>query len=115
LNKVTLIGRVGRDPEMKLAPNGTHWTSLSVATNRNRKDGDKWVEETDWHQVRCFGADAEYVGKHVRRGSLISVEGEIHYARWTTSDGEPRWAARINADRVGLLSAARDWKEDTAS
>lgn len=107
MNKITLIGRLGRDPEMKLAQNGTHWTTLAVATNRNRKDGDKWVEETDWHQVKCFGKDAEYVGKYCKKGSVVSIEGEIHYETWLDKDNGKRWSAKVYADRVGLVADGR--------
>ncbi len=107
MNKITLIGRLGRDPEMKLAQNGTHWTVLAVATNRNRKDGDKWVEETDWHQVKCFGKDAEYVGKYCKKGSIVSIEGEVHYETWQDKDNGKRWSAKVYADRVGMLAEGR--------
>ena len=107
MNKITLIGRLGRDPELKLAQNGTHWTTLAVATNRNRKDGDKWVEETDWHQVKCFGKDAEYAGKYFKKGSVVSIEGEVHYETWQDKDNGKRWSAKVYADRVGLVAEGR--------
>ena len=92
---------------MKLAQNGTHWATLAVATNRNRKDGDKWIEETDWHQVKCFGKDADYVSKYCKKGTVASIEGEIHYETWLDKDGGKRWSAKVYADRIGVLSDGR--------
>lgn len=108
MNQVTLIGRVGRDPEIRAAANGgTPWGVLSVATNRSKRDGDAWIEETDWHQVKVFGREAEYAGKYLRKGALVAVEGGIQYERWTGADGVKHYATRIVGERVSMLGAAR--------
>jgi len=103
LNKVVVVGRVGRDPEMRISAGGVKWGVLSVATNRARKDGDSWIEETDWHNVKVFSKDAEYAEKNIKRGALVYVDGSVQYDRWTTKEGEKRTSTRILADRIGIL------------
>ncbi|MEZ4320167.1 MAG: single-stranded DNA-binding protein [Myxococcota bacterium] len=108
LNKIVLIGRLGSHPEVRQAKAGGAWCSLSVATDRARKEGDEWKTETDWHQVRVFGKDAERCEQMLRSGSLVSVEGTMTYDKWEDEDGKKRVAARILADRVGFLSDLRE-------
>ena len=74
-----------------------------MATSRYRKDGEGWTEETDWHQVKVFGREAEYCQKNMRKGALVSVEGSVVQDRWTRPDGAKHVASRILADRVALL------------
>jgi single-strand DNA-binding protein len=105
LNKVMLIGRVGRDVELRrVGAEGPPWAVLSVATSRYRKDGEHWIEAADWHQVKVFGREAEYAQRAVRKGSLVSVEGSLTYDRWTSEDGTRHHATRIIADRLATLS-----------
>ena len=115
LNRIVIIGRVGRDPELRVASSGgSVWCTLSVATNRPRRDGDQWIEETDWHHVRVFGREAEYVNKHIRKGALVAVDGGVTYDKWTGPDGAKHSHTRILADRVSLLNAAPVRAESTA-
>lgn len=109
-SRVMVIGRVGRDVEVRLPShaNGTAWASMSVATTRARKDGDAWIEETDWHAVRLFGRDAEYAAKSCRRGSLVAVEGALAYERFVDAQGNKRVSVRVVADRVSLLAHPPD-------
>lgn len=108
VNKIMLVGRIGRDPELRrpAGDNGTPWSVLSVATNRYRKEGEQWIEDTDWHQVKVFGKEAEYANRVFRKGSLVSVEGSLSYEHWTSEDGTKHHATRILADRVVHLHAA---------
>jgi single-strand DNA-binding protein len=106
MNKVVLIGRLGRDPELRTSQGGVHWSTLSIATSRPRKEGNNWVEETDWHVVKVFGKEAENLIKVLRRGALVAVEGSISYEKWTTAEGVKQTSTRIMADRVSLLASA---------
>lgn len=108
MNRIVLIGRLGRHPELRESKSGGRWCALSVATERHRKDGEQWKVETDWHQVRVFGSEAEKCEQMLRSGSLVSIEGSMHYERWEDEDGKTRVAARISADRVGFLANLRE-------
>lgn len=102
-----LIGRVGADPELRQARNGSAWGSFSVATHRSRKEGDAWVEETDWHDVRVFGEDAERCHKRLKRGSVVAVEGTLVYDVWTDEQGVKRRKPRVVASRLQFLADLR--------
>lgn len=116
MNKVFLIGRVGQDPELRHARSGGQpWCSLSVATSRARREGEEWVEETDWHKVKVFGAQAENCQRFVRRGSLVAIEGALSYNRWQDEAGVAHVTTSVAADRVTFLSSERRAEEAPAA
>ena len=84
INKVELLGRVGTDPEMKYTPNGTAVTQLRLATERRRQDGEV---EADWHNVVCWGKQAEAVNEYVGKGDRIYVAGRLAQNTWEGDDG----------------------------
>lgn len=105
LNRAMLIGHLGRDPELRTAQSGnTVWCSFSLATGRSRKEGDRWVEATDWHRVKVFGTQAELCHRYLAKGALVAIEGAIVYDTWTAQDGAKRTSTVIMADRVTFLS-----------
>jgi single-strand DNA-binding protein len=108
MNKVFLTGVVGRDPEVRQTRGGGSWCTFSLATNRPKRDGDAWVEEVDWHEIKVFGADAERCGRYLKKGSVASVQGEMHYERWTDDAGARRTSARVVADEVAFVSNLRE-------
>jgi single-strand DNA-binding protein len=101
VNKVTLIGNVGKDPEMRFTPNGKANTSFSVATNRRytTSDGEK-KEETEWFTVQAWGKLAELCNQYVKKGDIVYVEGGIHLHHWTAQDGAERYRNEIRAEKV---------------
>jgi len=104
LNRIVLIGRLGRSPEIRQsAKGGSPWGLLSVATSRPRKSGDAWVEDTDWHHVKVFGKEADYCERVLQTGALIAVEGTLVYEKWKDAEGNKRNATRVLADRISLL------------
>ncbi len=104
MNRLFVIGRLGRVPEIRQSsPGGVRWGLLSVATSRSRKSGDAWVEETDWHQVKVFGKEADYCERVLQKGALIAVEGTVVYEKWKDAEGKRNSATRILADRISLL------------
>ncbi len=107
MNRVMLIGRLGRDPEVRQGKGGTPWGTFTIATNRPKKEGDGWIEETDWHDVKVFGEDAERCSRKLRKGSLVGVEGALVYDTWTADDGQKRRKARVAASRVHFLTDLR--------
>lgn len=108
MNKVFLVGRLGQDPELRHGrEGGTPWCAMSVATNRSRRQGDEWVEETDWHRVKVFGTQAELCHRYLRKGGVVAVEGSISYRRYTAEDGSLRLATSVLADRVTFVRSGR--------
>ena len=87
INKATLLGRLGRDPEIKATPSGMQVAEFSIATEERRKKGDKWESETEWHNVVAFGKTAENVARFAGKGLRIYVEGPIKYETWDKKDG----------------------------
>ena len=109
LNKVQIIGRLGRDVELRQTPSGQSVASFTVATDESytSRDGQK-VEQTEWHRVSVFGKQAELCGKFIGRGSLVYVEGRIRSRKWTDKEGIERTATEINADRVQFLDRKQE-------
>lgn len=107
MNLMTIVGRVGQEPELKTSKAGHPWMRLSIATNRGVKKDDEWVEETDWHKVQVFGRDAERVFEFVKKGDLIGVHGTMQYDSWTDEEGVRRTSAKLNADRIHFLESRK--------
>ncbi len=104
LNKVMVVGYVGADPELRESADGKPWCALSVATKRSRRRGEEWVEETDWHDVRVFGADAHHCERMLGKGSVVAVEGVLTYETWTDDSGRRRRKARVVASKVQFIT-----------
>lgn len=100
INKVIIYGNITRDPELKALPSGQNVCSFSVATNRTYKDRDgKKQEQTDFHNIVCFGRTADNVGQYMRKGSGIYVEGRLQTRSWE-KDGEKKYRTEIVAEMV---------------
>ena len=102
INRVTLLGRVGTDPEMQYTPNGTAVTKLRLATDRNRSNGDT---ETDWHSVVCWDRLAEAVNNYVGKGQRIYVDGRLVQNTWNGDDGQRRHRTEVHASEVVFLDS----------
>jgi single-strand DNA-binding protein len=111
MNRIVIVGRLGQEPEVKQSKSGSAWCSLSVATNRARKEGEGWVEETDWHDVRVFGDDAERCQKRLRKGSVVAVDGSLIYETWVDDQQVRRRKPKIVATRVQFVA---DLRSETA-
>jgi len=106
-NKMTLIGNVGSDPEMRYTPNGNPVTSFSVATNRRYTTAEgEQREETEWFTVNAWGREAENSNQYVTKGMKIYAEGRLKTDTWTGNDGQNRFRLQINADRILFLDRA---------
>lgn len=104
LNKVMLIGSLGRDPEIRYMPNGDAACNLSVATSESWKDksGEK-QERTEWHRISMFGKLAEIAGQYLAKGSSVYLEGKLQTRKWTDKDGVDKYTTEIIADRMQML------------
>jgi len=101
LCKVTLIGNLGRDPEMRYTPDGRPVTQFSVAVNRNTKtQSGEWLEETEWFRITVWGNQAERTAENLRKGSRVYVEGRFRTREWEAQDGAKRTALEVTADNV---------------
>lgn len=107
LNKVMLIGRLGKDPEIRHTATGAPVCTMSVATNTFRMDrntGEK-NSNTEWHNIVCWNRTAENVSQYLRKGSLVYVEGRIQYRTWQAQDGTTRYSTEIVANDVKFLDS----------
>ncbi|MHB8251141.1 MULTISPECIES: single-stranded DNA-binding protein [Acidithiobacillus] len=106
VNKVILLGHLGRDPEMRYQPSGGAIANFSIATSETFKDkeGNK-QERTEWHRVVLFGRTAEIAGEYLRKGSMAYVEGRLQTRKWTDKDGQERYTTEIVGDRLQLVGA----------
>ncbi len=94
LNKVTIIGRLGADPDIRYMPNGTPVANISVATNRKIEGRDY----TEWHKVIAYGKLTDIAGKYLQKGTLAFVEGRLQTRQWETKEGEKRSTTEIVAN-----------------
>jgi single-strand DNA-binding protein len=106
VNKVILIGNLGRDPETRYMPDGGAITNISIATTETWKDknGDK-QEKTEWHRVAFFGKLAEIAGEYLKKGSQCYVEGRLQTRKWQDKDGQDKYTTEIVADRMQMLGS----------
>ena len=103
VNSVMLVGRAGRDPEMRYFESGRVKTTFSLAVNRPTKE-----RETDWFDIELWGRQAEVAGEYVRKGSLIGVEGRLDFSRWTSDDGVKNVRPYIHGTNLRLLGSKKD-------
>jgi single-strand DNA-binding protein len=111
VNKAFLIGRLGRDPEIRVVGDNHRVCNFTLATDERWKDASGAVKErTDWHRITVWGRQAENVHRYLRKGSLAWIEGNIRYRESTDREGQRRWFTDIVAMRVSFLD-----KKDSAS
>jgi len=105
VNKVILIGNLGRDPEVRYTADGRAIANLNVATTEKwTKDGEK-QEKTEWHRVSMFGRQAEIAGEYLKKGSAAYFEGRLQTRKWTDKEGQDRYTTEIVADRMQMLGS----------
>ena len=102
MNKAIIVGRLGRDPQVKTTSGGLTIATLAVATDDREKKGGDWQKVTDWHQVVVFGQQAEFIGEYGRKGAVVAVEGRMKVEKYVGKDGVEKLAFKILADRVEL-------------
>ncbi|MDR3357318.1 MAG: single-stranded DNA-binding protein [Desulfovibrio sp.] len=109
LNKVTIIGRLGRDPELRYTQSGSPVASLNVATDESYTDRDgNRVERTEWHRVSVFQRQAESCANYLVKGSLVCVEGSLTTRKWQDQNGQDKYTTEIRAQRVLFLDRKGD-------
>ncbi len=104
LNKVMIIGRLGADPELRYAGNGTPIANFNVATDESYMDREgNRVDKTEWHRVAVFQRQAENCANYLGKGSLVYVEGSLQTRQWQDQQGQTRYTTEIKAQRVQFL------------
>jgi single-strand DNA-binding protein len=104
VNKVIIIGNLGRDPETRYLPSGDAVTNVSIATSEKWKDkSGETQEHTEWHRVAFFGKLAEIAGEYLKKGSSVYVEGRIRTRKWQDKDGADKYSTEVVADRMQML------------
>ena len=107
VNKVILIGNLGRDPEVRYSPNGQAIANVTMATSESWKDktsGEK-QERTEWHRVVFFGRLAEIAGEYLKKGAQIFIEGRLQTRKWQDKDGQDRYTTEIVANEMQMLGS----------
>ena len=108
VNKVIIVGNLGRDPEVRYMPSGDAISNIAVATSYKSKDRNtgEQKELTEWHRIAFFGRLAEIVGQYLKKGSSIYVEGRLQTRKYTDKDGVERYATDIIAESMQMLGNA---------
>jgi len=109
VNKVILIGNLGRDPELRHTTSGTPVANFTMATT------DRWTdpagerkEKTEWHRIVCWGKQAEISGEYLRKGKQVYIEGSLQTREWTDRDGNKRYTTEVRCQRMQMLGSRSD-------
>ncbi len=105
LNKVMLIGNLGKDPEVRYTQSGTAVASFSLATSERFKNKNgEWEDKTEWHNVTLWGRLAEIAGEYLAKGKTVYIEGRLQTRKWQDKDGRDRYTTEIVGDKMQMLS-----------
>ena len=117
INKVILVGNLGKDPEVSYLPSGQSLTKFSLATSRSIKDKTtgEWKEETDWHNIVAWGKTGESVAQYLSKGRQVYVEGRIQNRTWEDKEGKKRYNTDIVAENIMLLGGRGEGGQESAS
>lgn len=110
LNKVMLIGRLGKDPEMHAMPSGDQVANFSVATGSSWKDKETQEkhERVEWHRISVFGGLAKVCGQYLKKGSQVFIEGELRTRKWQDKQGQERYTTEIICQNMQMLGGKND-------
>jgi len=116
VNKVILVGNLGRDPETRYAPSGDAICNISIATTDRWKDraSGEMKEQTEWHRVSFFGKLAEIAGQYLKKGSQVYVEGSLRTRKWQDKEGKDRYTTEIKADAMQMLGGRESGSDRSA-
>ncbi len=116
LNKVILIGRLGRDPEVRHMPNGEAVCNFSIATDETWKDqSGQRQTKTEWHAITLYRRTAEVAGQYLKKGSLVYIEGRIQSRKYTGKDGVERTAYEIIGNEMKMLGGNAEGSSESAN
>ena len=107
VNKAILLGNLGKDPEVRYTQSGSAVSNFSLATTERRKQGEEWVDHTEWHNIVVFGKTAENCGQYLQKGSQVYLEGRIQTRKWDDKDGKTKYMTEVVAFDVQFLSRTK--------
>ena len=108
-NKITLVGNLGRDPELRYTPQGTPVCSFTMATNERRKDkSGEFQDQTTWFRVTLWGRQAETASQYLTKGRPVYIEGRLRIEEWTDRDGKPRYTLEVHATDMQFIGGRGD-------
>lgn len=110
VNKMILLGNLGRDPEVRYTPNGSAVCNITIATSRswkNKESGER-QEETEWHRVVLYDRQAEIAGEYLKKGRPVYIEGRLKTRKWTDKDGVEKYTTEIICEQMQLLGSRED-------
>ena len=115
VNKVIIVGNLGRDPENRYFPSGEQVTSIAVATTESWKDKTTGEKQslTEWHRISFFGKLAEIAGQYLKKGSHVYIEGRLRTRKYTDKEGVDRYATEIIADTMQMLGSRQEGQQST--
>ena len=109
VNKVILVGNLGRDPEVRYMPSGDAVANIALATSSKYKNkAGEMVEETEWHRVSFFGRQAEIVGEYLKKGRSVYIEGRLQTRRWDDKEGVKHTSVEVVANEMMMLGDRRE-------
>ncbi|OGQ18408.1 MAG: hypothetical protein A2138_16340 [Deltaproteobacteria bacterium RBG_16_71_12] len=103
VNKVILVGNLGKDPEVRYVQSGNAVCTLRLAVNERRKEGDQWKDHTEWMDVVTFGKTAENAGQYLQKGRQVYVEGRMQTRQYKDKEGHEKWRTEVVANQVLFL------------
>jgi len=115
VNKVIILGRLGKDPEMRYAPSGTAIATFSIATNHNQKSEGEWVEKTEWHNILAFGKTAEFSGEYLSKGKQVFVEGRLQTSSWEDQQGDKKYKTELVVNEIQIIGGKGDGGSSSSS
>ena len=108
VNKVILVGNLGKDPEVRYVQSGNAVCTLRLAVSERRKDGDQWKDHTEWMDVVTFGKTAENAGQYLQKGRQVYVEGRLQTRQFKDKEGQEKWRTEVVANQVLFLGGGGD-------
>ena len=116
VNKVILVGNLGRDPEVRYSPNGAAIANVTIATSEGWKDKQtgEMQERTEWHRIVFFSRLAEIAGEYLRKGSQIYVEGRLQTRKWQDKEGQDRYTTEVVANELQMLGGRSGGSNQTS-
>lgn len=111
VNKAIILGRLGKDPEIRQTPSGIVIATMTIATSEFRKKEGERVEETEWHRVTAIGKLAEIVNSYCKKGQLVYIEGRLRTKKWQ-KDGIDRYMTEIIADALQMITKGESKQKD---
>ncbi len=115
VNKVILLGNVGRDPELRYTQNGTAVCNFSLATTERAKIGGEWQDRTEWHSIVAWGRLAETCSNYLAKGSQVYIEGRLRTRKWEDREGNTRYQTEVVADSMVLVGRPRAQRPEPSS